>query len=81
MEFDQSTRNRLQKFVNDARDLLVKEFTRIMQYEYGMDPVTGEVSDLDSLSHLDDNRRQIARLLRDTLDHYLACLLYTSRCV
>lgn len=72
MEFDQSTRNRLQKFVNDARDLLVKEFTRIMQYEYGMDPVTGEVSDLDSLSHLDDNRRQIARLLRDTLDHYLA---------
>ena len=27
MAFDQSTRNRLQKFVNDARHLLIEEFT------------------------------------------------------
>ncbi|MCL6557618.1 MAG: SAM-dependent methyltransferase, partial [Firmicutes bacterium] len=72
MAFDQPTRNRLQKFVSDARDLLVKEFTRQLQYEYGMDPATGEVSGLDRLTHLDDSRRETARLLRDTLDHYLA---------
>ena len=28
MAFDQSTRNRLQRFVSDARDLLTEEFTR-----------------------------------------------------
>lgn len=72
MAFNQNTRNRLQKFVNDARNLLVKEFTRQLQYEYGMDPATGEVSDLDRLIHLDDNRRETAHLLRDTLGHYLA---------
>lgn len=72
MAFDQTTRNQLQKFVSDARDLLTKEFIRQLQFEYGMDPATGEVSDLDRLAHLDDNRRETARLLRDTLEHYLA---------
>ncbi|KKM11537.1 hypothetical protein SY88_07475 [Clostridiales bacterium PH28_bin88] len=72
MAFDQTTRNRLQKFVSDARDLLTKEFTRQIQAEYGMDPATGGVSCLDSLTHLEDNRRETARLLRDTLEHYLA---------
>jgi len=72
MAFDQPTRNRLQKFVIDARFLLVKEFTRQLQAEYGIDPASGEVSGLDRLTHLDDARRETARLLRDTLDHYLA---------
>lgn len=72
MAFEQSTRNRLQKFVSDVRGFLLKEFTRQLQAEYGMDPATGEVSGLDRLTNLDDNRRETARLLRDTLEHYLA---------
>jgi hypothetical protein len=72
MAFDQSTRNRLQRFVNDARALLAEEFTRQAQHEYGMDPATGEVTDRDKLHHMDDTRRETARLLRDSLAHYLA---------
>jgi hypothetical protein len=72
MAFDDSTRNRLQRFVSDARALLSEEFTRQMQHEYGMDPTSGEVADLDKLSQMDDTRRETARLLRDTLAHYLA---------
>jgi len=72
MAFDQSTRNRLQKFVGEARALLTEEFTRQLQHQYGMDPATGEISDLDRLAYLDDSRRETARLLRDTLQHYLA---------
>jgi hypothetical protein len=72
MAFDQSTRNRLQRFVSDARALLTQEFTRQVQHEYGMDPATGEVADLDKLSHMNDTRRETASLLRDTLNHYRA---------
>jgi hypothetical protein len=72
MAFDQSTRNRLQRFVSDARTLLTEEFTRQLQHEYGMDPVTCEVVDIDKLTHLDDFRIETARLLRNTLDHYLS---------
>ena len=46
MAFDQSTRNRLQRFVSEARSLLTEEFTRQLQQEYGLDPGTGEVADL-----------------------------------
>ena len=72
MAFDQSTRNRLQRFVSEARSLLTEEFTRQLQQEYGMDPRTGEVSDLIKLNHLDDARLETARLLRQILAHYLA---------
>jgi len=72
MAFDQNTRNRLQKFVSDARTLLSEEFTRQLQNEYGMDPANGEVADLEKLTHLDDARRETARLLRATLHHYPA---------
>lgn len=37
MAFDQSTRNRLQKFVSESRTLLSSEFTRQLQNEYGLD--------------------------------------------
>jgi len=57
MAFDQSTRNRLQKFVNDARNLLTEEFTRQLQATYGLDPKAGSVASVDSLTHL-DNRKQ-----------------------
>ncbi|MCK5545503.1 MAG: hypothetical protein KAI35_09815, partial [Desulfobulbaceae bacterium] len=70
MAFDQATRNKLQNFVSNARTLLTADFTRQMQNDYGMDPNTGEVSNLDSLPHLNDTQIQTARLLRDTLKHY-----------
>jgi len=72
MAFDQSTRNRLQRFVRDARALLTEEFTRQLQHEYGMNPDTGEMAELAMLAHLDDTRRETWRLLSDTLSHYLA---------
>ncbi len=71
MAFDQETRNRLQKFVSEARDLLQKELTRQMQHDFGMDPETGKVSEIDKLTHLDDARQETARMLRDTFDHYM----------
>ena len=72
MAFDDKTRIRLQNFVSEARNLLTEEFTRQLQNDYGLDPKTGEVSDIDSLTFLDDTRRQTAHLLRDILEHYRA---------
>ncbi len=72
MAFDQPTRNRLQKFVSDARALLTEEFTRQLHHEYGLNPSTGEVAELSQLTQLNDSKRQTARLLRETLEHYLA---------
>ena len=71
MALGQDTRNRLQRFVNDARELLTVEFTRQLQQDYGMDPEAGTVSELASLTHLDDSRLETAQLLRDILNHYL----------
>ncbi len=72
MAFDQTTRNRLQRFVNDARRVLEEEFTRQLQNDYGMDPNAGTVADLGSLRHINDAQRETARILRDTLAHYTA---------
>lgn len=72
MAFDQTTRNRLARFVSDTRSLLAEEFTRQLQNDYGLDPNSGDVTELARLEHLDDARRETARLLRDTMEHYLA---------
>jgi len=72
MAFDQTTRNRLQKFVSAARAILSEEFTRQLQATYGLDPKQGTVAEVSSLSHLDNRQRQTAHLLRETLAHYLA---------
>ncbi len=73
MAFDQTTRNRLQRFVTDARTLLTEELTRQLQHQHGLDPTTGEVSELAKISaHLTEEQRKTARLLRETLAHYLA---------
>ena len=72
MAFDQSTRNRLQRFVTDARRILEEEFTRQLQNDYGLDPVSGTVSSLESLRHINDQQRETARILHDTLAHYCA---------
>ena len=72
MAFDQTTRNRLQRFVSDARRVLEEEFTRQLQNDYGMDPNAGNVAELVSLRHINDAQRETARILRDTLAHYTA---------
>lgn len=72
MAFDQTTRKRLNDFVNDARRVLEEEFTRQLQNDYGMDPNSGSVADLTSLRHINDAQRETARILRDTLAHYTA---------
>jgi len=72
MAFDQITRGRLQKFVNDVRGVLEVEFTRQFQNDYGMDPNSGAITDLASLRHLNDAQRESARILRETLAHYCA---------
>lgn len=72
MAFDQATRNRLQRFVNDARRGLEEEFTRQLQNDYGMDPNDGTIADLASLRHITDAQLETARILRDTLAHYIA---------
>lgn len=74
MAFDQSARNRLQKFVSEARSILTEEFTRQLQATYGMDPKHGTVAELDSLNFLDNQGRQIATILRETLAHYVTSL-------
>ncbi len=72
MAFDQTTRNRLQHFVDDARRVLEEEFTRQLQNDYGMDPNAGTIAELTSLRHINDAQRETARILRDTLAHYTA---------
>ena len=72
MAFDQATRGRLQRFVTDARRALEEEFTRQLQNDFGMDPVAGTVTSIESLRHINDQQRETARILRDTLDHYCA---------
>ena len=74
MAFDQSTRNRLQRFVNDARKVQEEEFTRQLQNDYGLDPNSGGVTPLDKFRHLNDAQRETARILRDTLAHYVPWL-------
>lgn len=72
MSFDQATRNRLQRFVTDARRTLEEEFTRQLQNDLGMDPVLGDVTPIENLQHINDSQRETARIMRDTLDHYCA---------
>jgi hypothetical protein len=71
MSFDKTTRNELARFVSDARDLLTAEFTRQLQHEYGLDPETGTITELDKLTALDDSRLETASILRETMAYYL----------
>ena len=78
MPFDDNTRSRLQTFVGAARDLLAEEFAWQLQQTYGMDPVSGEVAALDRLGDPDDQRLEIARILREIMQHYLGALASPS---
>lgn len=72
MAFDDATRGRLQRLVTQGRALLADEFTKQFQQDYGLDPTSGTVSDLNILTHLDDRRLETAAILREILDHYVA---------
>ena len=72
MAFDDATRGRLQRLVTQARALLADEFTKQFQQDYGLDPTSGTVSDVNILTHLDDRRLETAGILREILDHYVA---------
>lgn len=72
MAFDQATRNRLQRFVTDVRRVLEEEFTRQLQNDLGMDPVSGEVTPIENLTHINDSQGETARIMRDTVAHYCA---------
>ena len=72
MGFDQSTRNRLARFVSDTRRILTDEFTRQCQQDYGIDPRSGAIAELGKLAHLNDAQRSTARILRETIEHYIA---------
>ena len=71
MAFDQATRNRLARFVSEARNLLTEEFTRQLQHEYGLDPTSGTVTRMEKLSALDDARWETGLILRETMQYYL----------
>ena len=72
MAFDTASRNRLQNLVSIVRSILTEDFTRQLQQNYGMDPHSGDVSDLSVLSHLDDSRLETARVIREVMEHYLS---------
>lgn len=63
MSFDKPTRNRLAKFVADARRVIADEFTEQFQSLYGIS-AKGEVTALDRLGHLDEAGLATAALLR-----------------
>lgn len=68
MPFDTQTRNKLARLVAQARQILVDEFTRQLQELYGLQP-DGTIIDVDRLTHLGDQERSTARMLRDRVRH------------
>ena len=77
MGFDRTTRNKLSKMVADSRNLLVDEFTKQIQEIYGIQP-DGTVSELEKLTHLDDDHKEVASVLRERIDH-LECGLASEK--
>lgn len=73
MAFDRDTRNKLSSFVHQCRRLLCGEYDRPggeiarLLAHYGIQ-VTGEVTEVDQLPHLDESGRDTARLLREILE-------------
>jgi hypothetical protein len=68
MAFDKSTRNRLARFVADARGLIAEEFTQQFQSLYGISP-EGVCTPLEKLTHLDEIQLATASLLRGRIDY------------
>ena len=68
MAFDTPTRNRLARFVSDARELIKEEFKQQFQSLYGI-AEDGAVTPLDQLRHLDEEGLATAELLRSRIDY------------
>lgn len=68
MSFDKPTRNRLAKFVADARRVIADEFTEQFQSLYGIS-AKGEIAPLDKLGHLDEAGMSTAALLRERIEY------------
>jgi hypothetical protein len=70
--FDDKTRGRLATFVGTVRSQLSEEFAYQLRNVYGLDPASGQISDIASLPTLSDADYQTAVILRELLEHYLA---------
>jgi hypothetical protein len=68
MAFDTPTRNRLARFVSDARKLVAEEFTQQFQSLYGIS-ADGVLTPLDQLKHLEEEGLATAQLLRARIDY------------
>lgn len=68
MAFDQPTRNRLARFVKDARDLITDEFTQKFAERFGIAD-DGTCAPLEKLTHLDEPGLATAALLRQRIDY------------
>ena len=74
MPFDQKTRNLLQRTVTACRKLLDEEFVAQRRGTYGIND-DGSAAPLATLTHLPDEDMQVAKLLRERLDHLVAGLV------
>ena len=66
MAFDTNTRNRLAKFVAEARRVLTEEFSEQLQSLYGIS-ATGGIAPLERLIHLDAEGLELAATLRQRI--------------
>ena len=66
MAFDTTTRNRLAKFVAEARRVLTEEFSEQLQSLYGIS-ASGGIAPLERLSHLDAEGLELAATLRQRI--------------
>src|SRR5713226_3210256 len=71
MPFDDKTRNRLARFVTDARELIKSEFTEQLQRVYGIS-ATGDITSLADLRDLDEEQHSLAEVLRERIDYLMA---------
>lgn len=72
MAFDDQTRRRLFKTVTACRNLLTEDFDEQLRSRFGIYAEEGKVLELDRLTGLDDAGREVARVLRERIDHLSA---------
>jgi hypothetical protein len=77
MAFDKPTRNALAKMVGGCRRLLTEDIRTQLQAVYGLQPDSSALA-LESLGHLDESGREIARELREWQQHLAATEIGTD---
>ena len=77
MAFDKPTRNALAKMVGGCRRLLTEDIRTQLQAVYGLQP-DGSALALESLGHLDESGREVARELREWQQHLAATEIGTD---